>query len=41
VNDYDVDGIPSIWLIGPDRRILETGHTPDRVITALAAALQK
>jgi peroxiredoxin len=41
VNDYDVDGIPSIWLIGPDGKILESGHTADRAIAALAAALQK
>ena len=37
--DYGVRGIPSIWLIGPDGRVLAKDLRGDAIKTAVAEAL--
>jgi len=37
--DYGVSGIPSIWLIGPDGKVLEKYLREERIKAAVAKAL--
>ncbi|QDU72544.1 carboxypeptidase regulatory-like domain-containing protein [Mucisphaera calidilacus] len=39
--DYGVRGIPSIWLIGPDGRVLVKGLRGDRITQAVTEALSR
>ena len=39
LDQYDVDGIPSLWLIGPDGRILAKGLRGERIGSAVDNAL--
>jgi peroxiredoxin len=41
VKDYDVTGIPSIWLIGPDGKIVKQHLRGEKIMSAIATALRK